>query len=74
MNKLLSQFIVYLLEKEADVINEQEYDEQKSLENYNIVLDDINVDERESKFERTESLLRLSKVEKRASVNQSVKG
>ena len=53
MNKLLSQFIVYLLEKEADVINEQEYDEQKSLENYNIVLDDINVDERDSKFERT---------------------
>jgi hypothetical protein len=74
MNKLLCQFIVYLLEKEADVINEQEYDEQKSLENYNIVLDDINVDERESKFERTESMLRLSKVEKRTSMNPSVKG
>lgn len=31
MNKLLCQFVVYLLEKEADVIQEQEYDEQKSL-------------------------------------------
>lgn len=73
MNTLLCQFIVYLLEKEAEVINEQEYDEHKSLESYNIVLDDINLEERDSKFERTESLLRNSKLEKRASLNPNSK-
>ena len=50
MNKLLCQFIVYLLEREADIINEMEYDDHKSLESYNVVLDDINLEERESKF------------------------
>lgn len=69
MNRLLCQFIVYVLQKEADIINEQEYDEHKSLESFNIVLEDVNLEERESKFERTESLLRNSKIEKRGSLN-----
>ena len=73
MNKLLCQFIVYLLEKEADIINEQEIDDHKSLESYNVVLDDINLEERDSKFERTESLLRNSKLEKRGSLNTAGK-
>ena len=73
MNKLLCQFIVYLLEKEADIINEQEIDDHKSLESYNVVLDDINLEERDSKFERTESLLRNSKLEKRSSLNPTTK-
>jgi hypothetical protein len=37
------------------------------MDSYNIVLDDINVEDRDSKFERTESMLRLSKMEKRSS-------
>lgn len=63
---MLCQFIVYNLEKEADIINEQEYDEKKSMESYNIMLDDINFDDRDSKFERTESNLRNSKLEKKS--------
>lgn len=40
MNKLLCQLIVYTLEKEADVITEQEQDEKgKSMDSFNIVLD-----------------------------------
>lgn len=65
MNNLLCQFIVYNLEKEADIINEQEYDEKKSMESYNVILDDINL-ERDSKFERTESMMRNSRVDKRS--------
>ena len=50
MTKLLCQFILYILQRDADIINEQEFDEHKSLESYNVVLDDINLEERESKF------------------------
>lgn len=43
------------------------------MESYNVVLDDINLEERDSKFERTESLLRNSKLEKRSSLNPTTK-
>jgi hypothetical protein len=55
-----------ILKKDAKLVNEQEYDERKSLESYNIILDDINLEERESKFERTESVLRNSRMERKS--------
>lgn len=69
MNKLLSQFIVYMLQKEADVIQEQEQDEKgKSMDSFNIVLDQINLEERDSRFDKTESIMRASRLEKRSSL------
>lgn len=62
MNTELSRFIVQFLEKEADIIIEPEFDENKSLDSCNIVVDDINLEERESKFDKTESLMRNSKL------------
>lgn len=55
-----------MLKKDANVVTEQEYDDRKSLESYNIILDDINLEERESKFERTESALRNSRMERKS--------
>jgi hypothetical protein len=66
MNKRLCDFIMLILKKDAKLVNEQEYDERKSLESYNIILDDINLEERESKFERTESVLRNSRMERKS--------
>lgn len=43
MNKRLCEFIVIMLKKEANIVTEQEYDEKKSLESFNIILDDINL-------------------------------
>jgi hypothetical protein len=45
MNAELTRFIVNTFEKEADVLIESENEEDsKSIESFNIAIDDINID------------------------------
>jgi hypothetical protein len=50
MNTNLTKFIVNTFEKEADILIEAENSESKSFDSCNIVIDEINLEDRDSKF------------------------
>lgn len=63
MNTGLLQYVSQFFEKEADVLIEQESDENKSMEGCNILVEDIKLQERDSKLQG----LRASRLQKRSS-------
>jgi hypothetical protein len=67
MNTELTRFIVNTFEKEADILIEPQNDDSKSIESFNVAIDDINIDELDSRFDRGESTLRNSRLEKQRS-------
>lgn len=50
MNTQITKFIVNSFEKQADVMIEAENSENKSYDSCNIVIDDINIEDRDSRF------------------------
>lgn len=67
MNTELTKFIVNTFEKEADILIEAENSESKSVDSCNIVIDEINLEDRDSKLETGRDSLRNSRLDRKYS-------